>query len=341
MILKDYIDEYKFVHDTLEKCYNYFQTAEELLSEYSLGISSCTSTYFAASNANEAARTALANSLAEIVRNTFVNITKLMTLGYEFYGALKILEIHSFKNEKLGQLVSDFIVTSHRSISACNDIIIAQLEGMKKKALLSMLIPALQETIKSYYMLTDMYKQFEYVEQCLLEPLPDEIENDSSYDTLDIQSLIQTEDMGQIASSLCELDKFFEVANRLCDNTSSKNYYLRKVETGSLLTIFYTSVTIVVFTTKLIDFCYPKYMQWKQLYYAGKAEQLKLATNEIEAVKKVLELNPNIENADELLETASVRIFNYFKLNPKFKINGKEYGTQDSIKLIPLNNQTE
>ena len=56
--------------------------------------------------------------------------------------------------------------------------------------------------------------------------------------------------------------------------------------------------------------------------------------DELQAAKTLLEIRPDLPNADELLETASVRLFKYFKLNPEFRVNKKTYKTNMDMKLL-------
>lgn len=255
-------------------------------------------------------------------------------MSFEFYGALKVLELHDFKNHELKSLVEVFTKSSHAAIDATNSIIKSQLSGMKKEELLSSLVAPLQNSIKGYHTLLNLYQQFLTVSNMLLEPLPDNVAQHQYYEDFYIQSLNPSTDIVEISSSLMELSYFFENLGRLCNNNDEKDYYLRKVETGSLLTVFATAVPLIIATVKMVDYCYPKFMNWRQLYFTDKEQQLRLSTAEINAVKELLDLNPNIKNADELIETASVRLFKYFKLNPNFKVNDKEYKTTMDIKLL-------
>lgn len=333
MVLREIIEEYKFVYDTLSKCEEYFLNADSLIENYFQNISAATLTFFSGNN-NDNTRTVLSNSLSKVIDETFSQITILITYGYEFYGALKILEVHDFLNTELKNLVSEFLENSQQSIQASNEIIIAQKQGMKSRELLSGLVIPLQKTNKLYYTLTNLYSQLNYINTMLLEPIPEEAQNSEDYDTLSIQSLTAISDIQQVSESLEELSYFFENLGRLCNTSDKENYYIQKIESGSLLTQFFTFIPIALATIKLFDFCYPKFMQWRQLYFADKNTQLKLAREEIETVKELLELNPDIPNSNELLETATTRLFKYFKLNPNVKVNGKEYKTDMDILLL-------
>ena len=333
MVLQEVIDEYKFVYETLSKCEDYFSNADTLIENYFQKISAATSTFFSG-GINDNTRNILANSLSKVIDETFAQITVLVTFGYEFYGALKILEVHNFANKRLQDLVNDFLESSQCSIKASNEIIVAQKQGMKSKELLPKLVIPLQKTNKLYYTLTNLYSQFDYINAMLMEPIPEEVQNNENYNTLIIQSLTASSDIKQVSDSLEELSQFFENLGRLCNTSGQKDYYIQKIETGSLLTQFFTLVSISVATIKLIDFCYPKFMQWRQLYFADKTAQLKSAREEIQAEKELLEFKPGLQNSDELLETATTRLFKYFKLNPNVKVNGKEYKTNMDTLLL-------
>lgn len=334
MILKDIVEEYCFVYNTLLPCKPYFETADLIITGYFSGITNATSAYFKQTTITDGVKNNLINSLKIAVSQTYDNITVLITKSFEFHSAIGLLNSRQYTNAELDNLIQEFIVSAKDTIESTNVIIREQLSGMKTKELLSKFIPHLQKTNKLYSVLIHLYDQFRYVENTLMEPVPEEIINDDDYQEFSIQSLSPTHDLSDVYNSLFELSNLFENVGRLCELDKKKYYYLRKVETGSLLTAFFTAVPIIMTTIKLFDFCYSKFINWKQLHYTLKEEQLKLATDELQAVKTLLEISPDLPNADELLETATVRIFKYFKLNPEFKINNKTYKTNMDIKLL-------
>lgn len=334
MILRDIVEEYCFVYNTLLPCKPYFETADLIIMGYFSGITNATSAYFKQTTITDGVKNSLINSLKVAVSQTYDNITVLITKSFEFHSAIGLLSSREYTNTELDNLIREFVASAKETIESTNVIIREQLSGMKTKELLSQFIPHLQKTNKLYSVLIHLYDQFHYVENALMEPIPEEITNNDNYQEFDIQSLSTTHDLSDIYSSLFELSNLFENIGRLCEIDKGKCYYLRKVETGSLLTAFIASVPIIVTTVKLIDFCYSKFINWKQLHYTLKEEQLKLSTDELQAAKMLLEIRPDLPNADELLETANVRLFKYFKLNPEFRINNKTYKTNMDIKLL-------
>lgn len=334
MILTDIVKEYEFVYNTLSPCKPYFEAADQVITEYFSGITSATSAYFKQTAISDGVKNNLINSLNTSIAKTYNRITVLITESFEFHSALGLLSVHHYINTELKSLIDAFTSSSKETINSTNIIIREQLSGMKTKELLSQFIPHLQETNKLYSVLIHLYDQFRYVENALMEPVPEEIINNNDYQEFNIQSLSPAHDLSDVYGSLFELSNLFENIGRLCELDKKKSYYLRKVETGSLLTAFIASVPIIVTTIKLIDFCYSKFINWKLLYYTLKEEQLKLSTDELQAAKTLLEIRPDLPNADELLETASVRLFKYFKLNPEFRINNKTYKTNMDMKLL-------
>lgn len=334
MILKDIVAEYRFVYNTLLPCKPYFETADLIITDYFSSITNATSAYFKQTAITDGVKNNLINSLKGAVSQTYNSITVLITKSFEFHSAISLLNSRQYTNIELANLIQEFVASAKDTIEYTNVIIREQLSGMKTKELLSKFIPHLQKTNKLYSVLIHLYDQFHYVENALMEPVPEEIINNSDYQEFDIQSLSPAHDLNDVYSSLFELSNFFENIGRLCELDKKKYYYLRKVETGSLLTAFIASVPIIITTIKLIDFCYSKFINWNLLYCNLKEEQLKLSMDELQAAKTLLEIRPDLPNADELLETASVRLFKYFKLNPEFRVNKKTYKTNMDMKLL-------
>lgn len=333
MVLKDIVSEYKVIYDLLQNCDEYFTAAEELIKKYYASTSSAVTNYFSSSQ-NDSAKSSLATALHKASENTYNAVTVLITKTFDFYGAMVKLKEMSFTIPELNNLINDFIENSNASIAATNNIITAQLANTKSRGLLIDLIIPLQKTVSNYYALSHLYSQIISIENILLEPLPQHIKDTSIYTNLTIQSFSSSHTLDQVTESLSELTQVFSLLDRLHNPSSEKNYYIRKIETGSLLTDLYALTSLAILFVKSIDYCYLKYMNWKQLHYSDKEAQLKLAKEEIATMKEYLEISPDCPGADELIETASTRLFKYFDYNPEFKVNDKEYRRNSEIKLI-------
>lgn len=342
MVLKDIINDYQFIDSKLSECEDYFTKCQAIIDTYFEATSAATAKFFSTVS-NDSTRSTFVNDMSTAMSKCFSLITKLNSSAYIFYSCVGVLKSKEYTIDVLAKEISDFEAAAQTAITSANTIIEAQLDGMKKRNLLPPFIKSLQNLFHIYHSLKGRCALLFTVEQQLMEPLPTEITGNVNYEEFNIQSLAPTKDMLHISDSLAELSHFFEIISRLNDSTDSsdKAYYLRKVETGSLLTAFVTTILIVRNTVKLIDYCYPKFLQWQQAYYTTKEQQLKLSMQELETAKKLLEIGPDIENADELLQAASARLFKYFKLNPEFKVNDKEYKTNINILLLQQNETSE
>lgn len=335
MVLNDVIEEYKYVYEILKNCNEYCETAEHLINDYQKTVAMAMSKYYFSSK-SYTDKDDLTNALFASLDDMY-NYVTILTTAYEFYSSIKILEKREFKNDALQKMIKTFTNNSDMAFVLCKELIATRNRALLERELLVSLISYLQNITKDYYTLINLYLQFKNAHTMLLEPLPEEIQDNPNYGTLNIQSLVSIHGITQISDSLVELSNYFENIIRLSNKQDVQKYYIRKIETGSLLTTFAASIPVVIATIKLIDFCYPKFMNWKQLHLASKEQQLKLSIQEIETAKKFLEINNDVENADELIETASTRLFRYFKINPKFKVNEKIYTSDTDIKLLQQN----
>jgi len=339
MILNDIIEEYEFVYDTLKPCNDYFQQADVLITQYFSKISSATSKYFKANSSSDTYRNALVSELASGISSAFNQITTLITLSYEFYGSLRILKTHDYKNKELQFLINDFIENSQKSISATNSIIKAQLQGMKTEELLTDLIEPLQTTIKDYHTLVNLYSQFNTAGTLLLESLPEHIQDSTDYSDISIGSSTKSDSFEDITSSISEFGNIVELIGRIKNADVSDRYYIRKIETGSLVIVITGTTISIVAIIKFIDFCFKKYVEYRKALLEIKTMKQEVLKNDLEVIKQLLEISSDASECNELIERATESAFNYFKRNPIFKLNEILYDTGEKIKLLNSNKE--
>ncbi len=334
MTLSDVIEEYKFVNTTLSNCSEYFDVAENLINRYFAEISGATSTFFSGSTGDTSTRNHLIEALNKSITHSFSTITLLITKSYEFHGALTILDSHSYINSELESLIHEFIAESRNAIKATNDIIIAQLPGMKTQELLSPLIKPLQIIIKDYHTLLNLYSQLCSVNTLLMEPLPEGIEDSDEYCNLQISSNTKTRSFNDLTTSVNHFGIVVELINRLTSTDISEHYYIRKIETGSLIIIITGTTISITMIIKFIDFCFKKYFEYRKSFLEIKTMKQEVVKNDLEILKELLEITEDKPENAELIERATENAFNYFKKNPVFKLNGKLYNTGEETKLL-------
>lgn len=334
MTFSDIIEEYKFVNSTLANCNEYFDIAEELIDTYFTEVSEVTSNFFSGSTGDSSRRNALVDSLNKTISHSFSFVTLLITKSYSFHGALTILESHDYINPELQNLIRNFIEESHRAIEATNNIIVEQLPGMKTKELLSPLVRPLQVIIKDYHTLLNLHSQLCSVNTLLMEPLPKDIEDSSEYNNLQISSNTKTNSFEELTTSVNNFGAVVELINRLKSDDISKNYYIRKIETGSLVIVITGTAISIGMIIKFIDFCFKKYVEYRKEFLEIKTMKQTVMKNDLELLKELLEIVEDKPENTELIERATENAFNYLKKNPIFKLNGKLYNTGEETKLL-------
>lgn len=320
MTLSVIIEEYKFVNNTLSNCKEYFTIAEGLIENYFSEISSATSSFFAKNINNSDVRTALVDSLNISITHSFASVTQLITKSYSFHSALTLLDSYNYVNFELESLIHDFIKKAFEAIEATNNIILAQLSGMKTRELFSPLVTPLQALIKDYHTLLSLYSQFVSVNNLLMEPLPEDIENSDEYCNLQISSNTKTTSFKELTASVDNFGTVVELINRLKSNNISEHYYIRKIETGSLVIVITGTTISIAMIMKFIDFCFKKYFEYRKSFLEIKTMKQEVVKKDLEILKELLDITEDNPENNELIERATESAFNYFKKNPIFKL---------------------
>lgn len=332
MILNDLIEEYTQIDYYFEECEEYILCAKDLINTYYDQVFSYTKNYFVSSSGGK--NTTLGDELTKAIASVYQNIKLLNAKIVNFSVMLGKISLYKFHNTMLKAEINKFVSMGYDSMGTIAEIILLDISGMPKGNLLKTLIVQLQELISIYNSILALYQHFSQCQSLLYEPLPESIETDEQYTDFTINSLVPSDNFSQVASSISCFGELYENMVRLLSIPTSERYYIRKIETGSLvITITGTSISLLALA-KFIDFCFQKYIDYRKAGLEIKTMRQQIITTDLELAEKVMDLNPDLENKIELLEKASTSAFNYFKFNPKFKIANKEYDTGEGIPLI-------
>lgn len=339
MILKDIINEYKLAYSTLAPCRDYFNEANDLITNYFFDITTATSKYFKLPSVVDTNKNTLINDLTSALSKSYKKITQLVIFSYEFHKAIATLETQKYKNQQLQLLITDFINNSHETIKLTNEIIKVQFPDMKKGMLLASLIIPLQNIVQNYYTLMNLYEQFEETNNMLLEPLPEQIIVSDNYSDISINSNSTVKSFEDMTSSISAFGNIVDLISRLKNNNISEKYYIRKIESGSLV-IMITGTTISIMAImKFIDFCFKKYIELRKAHLEIKTMKQEVIKNDLEIIKTTLEIAGDAPECHELIERATESAFNYFSKNPIFRLNDTLYDTGEETKLLNSNSQ--
>ena len=165
------------------------------------------------------------------------------------------------------------------------------------------------------------------------EPLPDDLKVECA--DIVISSETKSMSLNDIAADVSNLDRFLNNVCLLCFSKESenKNVYLRKVETGSLTVV----VSCMMDTAPIIAFifwCVHKYQKAEKRYLDNSEKKLSLINQEIDIAKKILKIDPNNKEADEIIQKCGLNVLEFLDNNPKGTINGESYDTgRETLKI--------
>ncbi len=189
----------------------------------------------------------------------------------------------------------------------------------------SSLYSKLEKTYNCYITLYSNVSFFKSIMSELYNEVPEQIQDNPDYIELNIQSNKETS---------------------ILPEDISKNYYIQKVESGSIFFSIVAASPFIIAIVKTIDYCASIYYKHKNNHIA-----LKIAENELEKaqimtnlLKQYQEQGLNIENNGEKLEQIE-KIFTttmkYLSSNPSGKLNDKDYGIQTEPTLLTNRNLQE
>jgi hypothetical protein len=335
MTTLDAIREYSSVIKILEDSSGYIDCAQVLIDAY-INFTHTAVTKFSCSNDSNK-RVHLENDLSKNYAELYKIIKKLNSCSVSLlltFGKFTM----TLNTYKLAQAdVNAFTEIARGCVEEVNTIIENDLHELERNDDLCLLLNKLQLLVSIYEKIIGTGQTLQKIGTIILEPLPDEVENSNNFTELTIQSTTPSLDLPNIANSLENMDKFLHDMHRLLINDpSKKSYYLRKVESGSILLDVSVLAPTIKSIINFVDICFVKFMTCRKTIQSDKAEALKLGVAEIEAARTLIEFNKNLSQGEvaELMQQASLSLFKYFKINPEFEINGREYNSQQEQKLL-------
>lgn len=332
MILNDLVKEYTIAKAELLPAKKFVEQSKVVTSLYISSFSVLSSNFY--NEYYNYPKDGVVTDLKTFFSKLYDEICILNSCCRDLYKSLGTLSKLQFKNSILQEEINNLISCADTSVDFIYQILEMQLEKAKKEGAFLDLISSLNSFISVYSNLFSIANHFDYCSNLLYEPLPKSIENRTDYSDFTINSLSQSDNLSIVANSISSFGKVYENVMRLLELPTSERYYIRKIETGSLVITITSSTISAVAILKFIDFCFKKYIEYKKANLEVQSMRQQIVTTDLELVEKVLNLNPNLKNKSELIEKASASAFNYFKFNPRFRIGDKIYDTGETTPLI-------
>lgn len=333
MVLNDIVIEYKKVESVLLDSEQFFKLANEIINSYESTYKNICITIFTNINSNQLRD----NAVAEMNQNlskAYGDICKLNTNSRKIMKIIGVLETQHICFPLLNEEIDKFIQCANNIIDIIDSIIEIGQEGMKKTGKYNDLVQELKSLLNLYDYISLTVKQYIKTEDFLLDEIPEIISDDEKYDMFTIHSQTQLSSFDQITASISSFAQTYDNIIRLCELSPSDRYYIRKIETGSILITITGLIASISSISKFIDYCFKKYIEYTKANLEIHTMRVEFVQKELEAVNVLLDLNPNLENKSELIEKACEGAFKYFKLNPVFRIGDKEYRGGEQIKVI-------
>lgn len=349
MVLSDLVLEYQYVKNMLEPCKEYFLTCNDIIDNYFSSISKHANNYFKLDSVNEGHKNNLIKGLSDAYSQTYNQITKLITLSFPFYGALAKLETKNFSNPLLTESINDFLNYGSSVMDATNNIITAQLPGMKTQMLLPALISPLQKLMMSYHSLTQLYSHMNDADQVIMEKLPDEVVNDERYNTLELRSYKKNSSLEDYSKDLHLLFSFLsqlEIVSKTEHEDS--RIYLRKLESGTLRLVF-GSNTIELNSISEIIRAISDAIRTFRLTSAEKesmqesarkqrlendAKELSIINSQIKQICQIAGLSSDNPEDVEKIQKLCLPVVRYINNNPIGQVGDYNYDLTHEVKLL-------
>lgn len=332
MLLTELIKEYDEVAEHIKIADNFYILSKEFIAHYTnLHASVCANFFHSKSPSS---RDDLVNGLTNLTARLYSRVGKLNSTCRELYKCIGILSQLKISDENFLFKIKHLISLSDAAVNNIYKIIELQLTSSRESEIFASLVLCLNNFVTSHDEILTLCRHMRKLNALLYEPLPVSIDGNSNYSDFTMNSLVAPSSFEQASSSIESFGILYDNVTRLLELPTSDRYFIRKIETGSLVITITGTTTSLVALGKFIDFCFKKYIEYRKAGLEIQTMRQQIINTDLGIVEKTLSLNPNLENKQELIEKASASAFKYFKFNPRFRINETTYDTGEEIPLI-------
>ena len=285
--------------------------------------------------------------------NMIYNLTKAITTctlkTVKVLAKFPLTKLHS---DTIKEQLEKFLKCMEEFIEMCNMSSIS-INSQEKFNYASKLYIKFEEI---YYCYIALYSSIELLKSTISElynEIPEQIQNNHNYIELNIQSNKETSDLKTISKDIELMSNIIINIQAILPEDIPKDYYIQKVESGSILLSIITAVPLFKQIVATIDYCSTifykhrnnhidlkmKETQLEQEQLKLKHEQFELEKKqfELDLLKKYQELGFDIENNGEHLEQIEKIIattMKYLSSNPSGKLNNEKYNIQSQPTLL-------
>ena len=346
MLLSDYTNEYASLCITLKKCKEYIDEAQALIDIYVSENTKYINHYFSSDSSSK--NSDLGNEVISYTKMIYQRVRFLNQKSIPFLMTLGEIKSLKLENQLLKENADNFYSLAYSSTKIISDIIVVEIDGIRKKNYIHELITVLFEVIQLYNKLLEINSHFLYIEDKLLEPIPENF-SDIKMDVLELRSFKHNITFSEFATDISLLSSFME---RLDIILSKKEDYTpiftRKIETGSLRIVWngttieiacvsdiIRAITEAIRTFRLVPPMRAlKNEEARSLKLDNDSKALSIINTQIDEISNKLGLDPSNAEDRETIQKLCLPLVKYINNNPVGSVGDIKYNLSHEIKLL-------
>ncbi len=188
----------------------------------------------------------------------------------------------------------------------------------------------------------DLYSNISFFKSIMAElynEVPKQIQSNSDYTELNIQSNKETSDLITMSKDIELVSNMIINIQALLPEDESKDYYIQKVESGSIFISIIAVTALIKIIIATVDYGATIYYKLKNNQINLKMKQTEVNKEEfrLSLLKKYQELGFNVENNGENLEQIEKIItttIKYLDSNPSGKLNNEKYNIETQTTIL-------
>lgn len=251
-------------------------------------------------------------------------IMSLISITRNFESQKYILKRKDFKSKSVKDIIQQYLMSLERftaSLDGCVDTLIRK-DKIEKSYIITLksnanFISAVLTKIRNICEILGTVAEETW------EPLPSAIKEDE-YENVTILSETKSVSLGSISKDISILDNFLNNISLLIKEAKGNNFYLRKVESGSLAVV----ISCIAGASQIVSFIffYIKLCQnTEKRELKNEERKLEIINKSLDTAKKILELDPQNTEANEIVQKCGLYILEFLENNPKGIINNQSY----------------
>lgn len=267
-----------------------------------------------------------------IIDNLAQQITSYSFQTAEIITKFSYLHLYS---KILDKQSKQFLNCTKKFITMCNNSSLHSKDFDKKYTYANNLHTNFEEVYEYYIELYSNVLFFESIATELYNEIPEQIQNNPDYTELTIQSNKETSDLVTMSEDIELISNIIVNIQALLPEDMPKDYYIQKVESGSIFFSFVAAVPLFKQIVATIDYCATVYYKHRNNHIDLKMKENELAKKQIltNFLEQILNIEINGENLEQAEKSINM-VMKYLDSNPSIKLNDKEYNVQNQTSLL-------